>query len=122
MTNISRSKNNQTIKLGQSVDYDKKNIFLQKLCEKGGRETSPTHLSAFMFNAESFAIAFIVLFFLFYILVTFSGRTTKSLLVSILSFVIKKVCDEDLTHSLDTLSSLFVKIVSQVVIRDACGT
>ena len=75
-----------------------------------------------MFNAESFAIAFIVLFFLFYILVTFSGRTTKSLLVSILSFVIKKVCDEDLTHSLDTLSSLFVKIVSQVVIRDACGT
>ena len=34
----------------------------------------------------------------------------------------KKTCDHDLTHNLDTLKSLSVKIAAQVVIRDACGT
>ena len=28
------------MKLGQLVEYNKRNIFLQKLCGKGGRETS----------------------------------------------------------------------------------
>ena len=35
---------------------------------------------------------------------------------------IKKACDQDLTHSLDTLKSFSVKIVPQVVTRDAHGT
>ena len=32
--NISRSKINQTMKLGQIIEYNKRNIFLQKLCGK----------------------------------------------------------------------------------------
>ena len=32
------------------------------------------------------------------------------------------MCDQNLTHSLDTLKSLSINIVAQVVIRDACGT
>ena len=31
---ISQSKDNQTMKLGQLIEYNKKNIFLQKMCEK----------------------------------------------------------------------------------------
>ena len=40
--NISQSKGNQTMKFGQSIGYNKRNIFLQKLCGKGGKETSFT--------------------------------------------------------------------------------
>ena len=32
--NISRSKDNQTIKFGQSMEYKQKDIFLQKSCKK----------------------------------------------------------------------------------------
>ena len=32
--NISQSKGNQTMKFGQLMEYDKRNIFLQKLCRK----------------------------------------------------------------------------------------
>ena len=32
------------------------------------------------------------------------------------------MCDRNLTHSLDTLKSLSINIVAQVVIRDACDT
>ena len=31
--NISQSKDNQTIKIGQLIEYNKRYIFLQKLCE-----------------------------------------------------------------------------------------
>ena len=34
LSNISQSKSNQTIKLGQLADYNKKNVLLQKLCTK----------------------------------------------------------------------------------------
>ena len=34
LPNISQSKGNQTIKSGQLIKYNKKNIFLQKLCGK----------------------------------------------------------------------------------------
>ena len=34
LPNISQSKVNQTIKLGQLIEYKKRNIFLQKLCGK----------------------------------------------------------------------------------------
>ena len=61
-------------------------------------------------------------FFLFFLLANFSGWAAKSYLFNFLSCVIKKACDQDLTYSLDTLNSLSVKSVSQVVIRDACGT
>ena len=38
--NISQSKDNQTMKFGQLMEYKKKNNFLQKLGRKSGRETS----------------------------------------------------------------------------------
>ena len=34
LPNISQSKDNQTRKLGQLREYNKRNIFLQKLCRK----------------------------------------------------------------------------------------
>ena len=35
------------MKLGQLIEYNKRNIFLQKLCGKWGRETSPSPLFTF---------------------------------------------------------------------------
>ena len=40
LSNISQSKNNQTMKLVQLIEHNKRDIFLQKLCGKWGRETS----------------------------------------------------------------------------------
>ena len=34
LSNISRSKGNQTLKYGQVIEYDKRNILLQKSCRK----------------------------------------------------------------------------------------
>ena len=34
LPNISRSKGNQTMKLGQLIEYNKRNVFLQNLCRK----------------------------------------------------------------------------------------
>ena len=34
LPNISQSKDNQTIKFGQFIDYNYRNIFLRKLCRK----------------------------------------------------------------------------------------
>ena len=34
LPNISQSKGNQTIEFGQLIEYNKRNIFLQKLCRK----------------------------------------------------------------------------------------
>ena len=45
--NISQSKGNQTMKFGQLIEYNKINIFLQKLCRKWGRETSSRPLFIF---------------------------------------------------------------------------
>ena len=47
LPNISRSKGNQTMKLGQLLEYNKRNIFLQKLCRKSGRKTSSRPLFNF---------------------------------------------------------------------------
>ena len=33
LPNISQSKDNQAMKFGQLIDYDKINVFLQKLCK-----------------------------------------------------------------------------------------
>ena len=37
---ISQSKGNQTMKLGELIEYNKRNIFLQNLWGKWGRQTS----------------------------------------------------------------------------------
>ena len=34
LPNISQGKGNQTIEFGQLIEYNKRNIFLQKLCRK----------------------------------------------------------------------------------------
>ena len=40
LPNISQSKDNQTMKIGQLVEYNKRNIWFLKLCRKWGKETS----------------------------------------------------------------------------------
>ena len=47
LSNISQSKGSQTMKFGQLIEYNKRNIFLQKLCRKWGRETSSRPLFIF---------------------------------------------------------------------------
>ena len=47
MPNISRSKVNQTMKLGHLIKYNKRKFFLQKSCWKWGSETSPRPLFTF---------------------------------------------------------------------------
>ena len=47
LPDISQSKGNQTVKFGQLLEYKKRNIVLQKLCGKWGRETSSGPLFTF---------------------------------------------------------------------------
>ena len=46
--NISQSKGNQTMKSGQLNEYNKRNIFLQNICEKWDRETGSRLLFSFL--------------------------------------------------------------------------
>ena len=39
LSNIFHSKGNQTMKFGELIEYNKRNIFFQKLCRKWGKET-----------------------------------------------------------------------------------
>ena len=41
LSNISRSKGNQTMNFGQLIEYNMKNIFLEKSCIKCDEEASP---------------------------------------------------------------------------------
>ena len=45
LVNISRSKGNQTIKFGQLIEYNMRNIFLEKSYIKCGGETIPRPFS-----------------------------------------------------------------------------
>ena len=45
LSNISRSKGNQTMKFSQLIEYNTRNIFLEKSYTKCGRETSPRPFS-----------------------------------------------------------------------------
>ena len=45
LLNISQRKGNQTMKFGQLLEYNKRNIFLQKVCRKCAKETSSKTLS-----------------------------------------------------------------------------
>ena len=47
LPNISRSKGNQTLKFGQVIEYNKRNIFLEKSCRNRGKETSSRPLFVF---------------------------------------------------------------------------
>ena len=48
LSNISQGKDNQTMKLGQLIEYNKTNIFLQKLCGRWGSETNFSPLLLFL--------------------------------------------------------------------------
>ena len=41
LTNISRSKSNQTMNFGQLIEYSMRNVFLSKSYRKYGGETTP---------------------------------------------------------------------------------
>ena len=45
LPNISRIKENQTMKFGQLIEYDMRNTFLEKSYTKCGRETVPRSFS-----------------------------------------------------------------------------
>ena len=45
LPNILRSKGNQTMKFGQIIEYDMRNIFLEKSCTKYDGETIPRPFS-----------------------------------------------------------------------------
>ena len=45
LPNISRSRGNKTIKFGQVIEYNPRNIFLEKLFSKCSEETSPRPFS-----------------------------------------------------------------------------
>ena len=47
MSNISQSESNQTMKFGQLIEHNNRNIFLQKLYGKWGRVTSSRPLYFF---------------------------------------------------------------------------
>ena len=47
LPNISQSKDNQTMRFGQLIEYNKRNIFLLKSCGKWGRETRSRPLFIF---------------------------------------------------------------------------
>ena len=49
LPNISRSEDNQTMKFCQLIQYNQRNIFLQNLCRKRGRVTSPRVPDLFLF-------------------------------------------------------------------------
>ena len=78
--------------------------------------TTPNSFIVFEFNVKSFATAFLDYFFLTF----FPSRLFFWTDFQKISH--KKAYDQDLTHSLDTLKSISVKTVPQVVIRDPCGT
>ena len=40
LPNILQNKDNQTMKFGQLIEHNKRNIFFQKLCRKWDKETS----------------------------------------------------------------------------------
>ena len=48
LSNITQSKGNQTMKFSQLIESNKRNIFLQKLCEKWGKETISRPLFIFL--------------------------------------------------------------------------
>ena len=50
LANISRSKNNKTVKFGQLIEYLMKNIFLEKSYAKCGGEASliPFHIQIYL--------------------------------------------------------------------------
>ena len=64
-------------------------------------------------------------FFLFFLLVQFSGRTAKFFLGNVLRLVIKEACEQDMTCSLVTsknISEKNEKMVTEFIISNKSST
>ena len=48
LSNISGSKGDHVMEFGQFIEYNKRNIFLQKSCQKWGKESSSRSLLIFL--------------------------------------------------------------------------
>ena len=67
-TNTSRTKDNQVMKFGQLIKYNMRNIFLEKLYAKYGRETITTRFSKkskLSTNRDQYSQVLYILFLLF---------------------------------------------------------
>ena len=76
-------------------------------------------LFTFVFNAKSLAIAILV-FFLFFLLVPFSGRTTKRFLATFCHLITRKRVTKIGPILLDTTKQVCATNVFQDAICDAC--
>ena len=66
LTNISRSKGNQVIKFGQLIEYNIRNIFLEKLYTKCGGDTIPRPFSKkFKISLDQYSSVLYRSFFLY---------------------------------------------------------
>ena len=72
MPDISRSKGNQTIKFGQSIEFNTSNTFVEKSYTRCGRETIPKHFS----NKLKLSLSLYQLFYSF-IQFVFTVRSDK---------------------------------------------
>ena len=67
-TNISRSKSNQVMKFGQLIEYNKRNILLEKSYKKCGRGTIPrpfSKKSKLSIYLDQYSKILYILFYLF---------------------------------------------------------
>ena len=67
-TNISRSKGNQAMKLGQLIEYNMRNVFLEKSCTKYSRGTITRRFSKKLklsISLDQYSKALCILFLLF---------------------------------------------------------
>ena len=97
LANISRSKSNQTMKLGQLIEYNKRNIVLQKLTRKWGRETSFRPLFIFwknlMWGKSKWSAAQFQ-----YISIAFNLAYNKSKLYKTLDYRVKDILYFNFSH------------------------
>ena len=63
MPNIWRSKINKAMKFGQLIEYNGRNIFLQKSCRKWGRETSSRPFKKLQIRGKQKVSIFILKYF-----------------------------------------------------------
>ena len=63
LPNISQLKGNQTMKFGQLIEYNKRNIFLQKLCRKWGRKTSLYFLKMLNMRWKQMVCSLVLIYF-----------------------------------------------------------
>ena len=95
--NISQSKSNQTMKFGQLLQYNKRNIFLQKLCGKWGRETSFRPLFIFLKSCILSKSKWSALYFQ-YISIALNFACNKNIQYKILDYWLRDMLNFDFSE------------------------